>query len=65
MNKDRYVDNIISGNVKGIKLKLVYYACWLLKIWKTKEEIRNYLLKIYTKKYGGMTPKKPLKTKTK
>lgn len=49
MNK--YLLDIKQGNIKNIKGRVLFYACKLIRVWKTEAQLDEFLTKIYTKKY--------------
>lgn len=48
---ENYLLDVKQGKIKTFKGKILYYACKLLRVWKTEEQLDEFLTKIYTKKY--------------
>jgi len=53
--KDTYISDVMHHNIKSFRGHLLYYACALLGLWKSKEEVRLYLEKIYLKKHKQLS----------
>ena len=50
--KEQYIYDIMNHKIKTFRGHILYYACKILRIWKTREEIEAYLNKVYDKKHS-------------